>query len=95
MELAVARNAYGHVVNKVKNIKNYKVLEDRNGWNAVYKGLNEDKSGKGLLISRIVQPSGDELFVRYEKMPENKVKHVIMDQLEINSVIGKLINIIG
>lgn len=95
MQMAIAKNAYGNVVNKVKNVKNYKVLEDRNGWSAVYKGLNEDRSGKDLLISRIIQPDGREMFVKYEKMAENKVKHVIMDKLEADSVIAKLIDIFG
>lgn len=96
MQMAIAKNAYGNVVNQVKNIKNYNVLEDRNGWSAVYKGLKPtDNSGKELLISRIIQPDGRELFVKYEEIAENKVKHVIMDKLEADSVIAKLIDIIG
>lgn len=96
MQMAVAKNAYGNVVNQVKNIKNYKVLEDRNGWSAVYKGLKpSDNSGKELLIGRIINPDGNEVFMKHEEMAGNKVKHVIIDKLEADSVVAKLIDIIG
>lgn len=64
-------NKYQNVINKFKHNKDYKVLEDRNGWIALYKGINsEDKSGKDELVRRIVQPDGSEKLYFTEKISE-------------------------
>ena len=44
MHMPPISNKYQNVINKFKHNKDYKVLEDRNGWIALYKGINsEDK----------------------------------------------------
>ncbi len=75
MHIPPATNKYQNIINKFKNNKDYKVLEDRNGWIALYKGLKkEDKSGKDELVRRIVQSDGSEKIFFTEKICEGLKK---------------------
>lgn len=72
MRIPPATNKYQKVIDTFKNNKNYKVLEDRNGWIALYEGINlGDKSGRDELVRRIVNPDGTEQILLREKISES------------------------
>lgn len=69
MRIPPAVNKYQDVINKFKKDKGYKVIEDRNGWIALYKGISSsDGKGKDELVRRIVQPDGSEELHFTEKI---------------------------
>ncbi len=69
MYIPPVTNKYQKIIDKFKHDKNYKVLEDRNGWIALYKGIkSEDRSGKDELVRRIVLQDGSEKILLRDKI---------------------------
>lgn len=69
MYIPPVTNKYQKIIDKFKHDKNYKVLEDRNGWIALYKGIkSEDRSGKDELVRRIVLQDGSEKILFRDKL---------------------------
>lgn len=78
MHIFPVSNKYQIIINRLKKDTDYKVLEDRNGWIALYKGRFYDGKGKDELIRRIVEPSGQEKIIIKNTVPELLKKALIL-----------------
>lgn len=83
-------SAYKNTVSKIAGNSGYRVLQDRNGWISVYKGVNSDRSGQKELIRRNFDSAGNQYFAKNIPISDGKVKNIELSKTRVSFIMAKL-----